>query len=170
MIGVKAQDGFESNNGLAPTVEEAVMYKRILISTDGSEHSKRAIAQGVTLARSLGASVVGLNAAPSLSIDANKMDDISHSMEVEYRRAVEEQSRAMLSEIEKAAGEAGVSCQTHFLYGDPVHRSIIKAADDNHCDLVVMGSHGRGSVGTLLLGSVTQKVLAHDERPVLVVR
>lgn len=146
------------------------MYKRILIATDGSEYSERAIAEGVALAKSLGAAVVGLNAVPNLRIYAGRVGDISHSMEVEYRRAAEEQSREMLSEIEKAAGEAGVSCQTHFLFGDPVHQSIIKAADDNACDLVVMGSHGRGSVGSLLLGSVTQKVLAHDVRPVLVVR
>ena len=146
------------------------MYKRILIATDGSEYSERAIAEGLALAKTLGASVVGVHAAPSLSIYTSRVGDISHSMEDEYRRATEEQSRQVLSRIEQAAGEAGVRCQTHFLYGDPVHRSIIKAAEDNDCDLVVMGSHGRGSVGSLLLGSVTQKVLANDQRPVLVVR
>jgi nucleotide-binding universal stress UspA family protein len=146
------------------------MYKRILIATDGSERSDRAIEQGVALAKSIGASVVGLNAAPSFRIYAGSVADITNTMEADYRNAAEERARIYLEKVEKAAQKAGVPCETHYLYGEPIHQSIINALGEYNCDLAVMASHGRGSVGSLLLGSVTQKVLAHGEHPVLVVR
>ncbi|GAB3039220.1 MULTISPECIES: universal stress protein [Oleiagrimonas] len=146
------------------------MYKRILIATDGSERSERAIEQGVSLAKSLGASVVGLNAMPTYRAFVGSVGDITNTLEDDYRRAAEERSTVILSDLDKAAKAAGVPCETHYLYGKPVHQAIIDATDTYDCDLVVMASHGRGSVGTLLLGSVTQKVLMHGERPVLVVR
>jgi nucleotide-binding universal stress UspA family protein len=146
------------------------MYKRILIATDGSERSDRAIEQGVALAKALGSTVIGLNAAPSFRIYAGSVADITNTLEADYRQAAEERARVYLAEVEKVAKAAGVPCETHYLYGEPIHQSIINALGKYQCDLAVMASHGRGSVGSLLLGSVTQKVLAHGEHPVLVVR
>lgn len=146
------------------------MYKRILIATDGSERSRRAIKQGVALAGQLGASVVGVNAATSFRIYSGIVADIYSLMEADYRHAAEGRARLYLGELQKLAEEAGVSCETSYLYGEPIHQSILNAAKQHDCDLVVMASHGRGSVGSLLLGSVTQKVLAESELPVLVVR
>ena len=146
------------------------MYKRILIATDGSERSERAIEQGVALAKALGATVIGLNAAPSFRIYAGSVADITNTMEGDYREAAEERAKVYLAEVEKAAKGAGVPCETHYQYGEPIHQAIIDALGEYDCDLAVMASHGRGSVGSLLLGSVTQRVLAHGEHPVLVVR
>ena len=50
------------------------------------------------------------------------------------------------------------------------YEAIIQTAEANHCDLIVMASHGRSGTSALLLGSETQKVLAHTEIPVLVCR
>jgi len=146
------------------------MYKNILVATDGSERSRRAIKQGVALAKQLGASVVGLNAAASYRIYSGIVSDIYGIMETDYRHAAEARARLYLADVQKAADDAGVACQTCYLYGEPIHQSILNAAKQHDCDLVVMASHGRGSVGSLLLGSVTQKVLAESELPVLVVR
>lgn len=146
------------------------MYKRILIATDGSELSDRAIAHGVELAKAVGASVVGIHASPSFRIYAGSVADITNTLEREYRDAAEASAKTHLAKIEKAAAAADVPCEVHYKYGDPIHQTILNALGDYDCDLAVMASHGRGSVGSLLLGSVTQKVLAHGDRPVLVVR
>lgn len=146
------------------------MYKRILIATDGSELSERAIAQGVALAAAIGASVVGFHCAPEFRLYVGSMADVTNALEEEYRHASAERGQVCLGRVEKAARDAGVGVEVHYMYGEPVHKALVDAIDTYRCDLVVMASHGRGSVGSLLLGSVTQKVLAQSAVPVLVVR
>ncbi len=146
------------------------MYKKILITTDGSERSERAIAQGLALARALGAEVLAFNAGLNYRVYAGGMADFTFAVEAQYRESCEEQAKALLGAVETAAAKAGVACQTRYCYGEPVHQAILDAAEEGECDLIVMGSHGRGSIGTLLLGSTTQKVLVHGSLPVLVVR
>jgi nucleotide-binding universal stress UspA family protein len=155
---------------LRDNIGSAPMYKRLLIATDGSDLSERAIDQGVNLAKTLGASVVGLHAAPSFRLYAGAMADVTNALEEEYRHSSAERAQVCLGRVEQAAKSAGVDCHSHYTYGEPAHEAILGAAKEHKCDLVVMASHGRGSVGSLLLGSVTQKVLAHADLPVLVVR
>lgn len=146
------------------------MYKRLLIATDGSDLSERATEHGVELAKALGASVVAFHAAPSFRLYAGSLADVTNALEEEYRHSSAERAQVCLGRVEKACKEAGVDCHTHYMYGEPVHQSILDAVEEHKCDLVVMASHGRGSIGSLLLGSVTQKVLVHAKVPVLVVR
>ncbi len=61
-------------------------------------------------------------------------------------------------------------CSTEKAVSDDPYQMIISTARDRHCDLIVMGSHGRRGVKGLLLGSETQKVLVHGSVPVLVYR
>jgi nucleotide-binding universal stress UspA family protein len=72
--------------------------------------------------------------------------------------------------IEKAAKEAGVPCETVKAKSVQPYEAIIEAAAKKRCDLIIMASHGRRGMEGLLLGSETQKVLAHSKIPVLVFR
>jgi nucleotide-binding universal stress UspA family protein len=73
-----------------------------------------------------------------------------------------------LAELASAAREAGVQCETTYLFSDSPYLSIIGLAKDKKCDLIAMASHGRKGIKAFLLGSETQKVLSHSPLPVLV--
>ena len=145
------------------------MYKRILIPTDGSEASQRAILAGVDFAREVGAEVVGLTVTPEfhvLSADSEMLEDTPDQFAV--RSAA--RGRRILGEVESAARDAGVACRTEHAVNDEPYEAIIDAARRLGCDLIVMASHGRRGLKGFLLGSETQKVLVHCTIPVLVHR
>lgn len=145
------------------------MFKHILLPTDGSELSQRAIEHGIALAKALGARVTGFHATPSfhvLTYDTLQLE----STHGEYLRVSAEQTATMLGAIEAAARTAGVPCETASTMSDQPYEDILRAAAERGCDLIVMASHGRRGVKGLLLGSETQKVLTHGTVPVLVYR
>jgi len=143
------------------------MYQHILIATDGSEFSRRAISSGVSLAKILGAKVTGLTVTvPWQSIP---MAEIALTVPVEeYNKKATERAHTDLAVIREAAEKADVECDTVHLIGDLPYQEIIDTAKSKHCDLIVMASHGRRGVAALLLGSETQKVMTHAQLPVLV--
>jgi len=127
------------------------MYQHILIPTDGSELAERGVAHGLALAKSLGAKVYVIYVVePLLAITGDFASVLDHA--------------------ENAAREAGVSCETIQLENVPPHEAIIRTAEDKGCDLIVMSSHGLSGLSTLLIGSVTNKVLTYAKTPVLVCR
>ena len=127
------------------------MYQHILIPTDGSELAERGVAHGLALAKSVGANV-------------------SVIYVVEPLLAVTGDFASVLDRAAKVAEEAGVSCETIQVENVQPHQAIIAAAADNGCDLIVMSWHGRSGLSTLLIGSVTNKVLTYAKVPVLVCR
>jgi nucleotide-binding universal stress UspA family protein len=145
------------------------MYKRILIPTDGSEASQRAILAGVEFARETGAEVVGLTATPEFSVLSTDSDMLEDTPEQFAANSAARAAR-VLRDIESAAGESGVPCRTEHVVDDDPYAAIIAAARRSGCDLIVMASHGRRGIKGLLLGSETQKVLVHSTIPVLVHR
>jgi nucleotide-binding universal stress UspA family protein len=142
------------------------MTQRILIATDGSELSQRATAAALALARSLGASVVGCAALPVYPYHG--VGEAAPAEATFQAQAAAEANRH-LDEVERQAAEAGVAFKRVLREGHP-DDIILQTADVEGCDLIVMASHGRRGVASLLLGSQTQKVLARTDRPVLVVR
>jgi nucleotide-binding universal stress UspA family protein len=147
----------------------ATMFKRILIPTDGSEPSQRAILAGVEFAREVGAEVVGLTATPEFrvfSTDSAMLEDTPDG----FAARSTAQARRLLGGIENAARDAGVACRTEHAVSDDPYEAIIDAARRLGCDLIVMASHGRRGLKGFLLGSETQKVLVHSTIPVLVHR
>jgi nucleotide-binding universal stress UspA family protein len=145
------------------------MYKRILIPTDGSEASQRAILAGVEFAREVGAEVVGLTATPEFSVLSTDSEMLEDTPE-QYAAASAARAARVLADIQSAATDAGVPCRTLQAIDDDPYAAIISAAEQGGCDLIVMGSHGRHGLQGLLLGSETQKVLVHSTIPVLVHR
>ncbi|GIQ75705.1 universal stress protein [Bradyrhizobium sp. RD5-C2] len=140
------------------------MYRHILIPTDGSELAKHGIAQGMALAKSIGAKVSVIFAVePFSELTGHFRDTIAN-----YAEMRKEQATKALNEAANAAREAGIPCETVLAENGQPHQAIIAAAADRGCDLIVMSSHGRSGLSVLLIGSVTNKVLAQAKTPVLV--
>jgi nucleotide-binding universal stress UspA family protein len=145
------------------------MFKHILIPTDGSDLSRKAVLYGVQLAKSSGARVTALTVTDPYRVAT--MDAVLIPVdEGEY----EEQSRRLadraLEQVKMAADAAGVACETIRELHDQPYRAIIDSAHALNCDVIVMASHGRRGLSALLLGSETVKVLTHSTIPVLVYR
>ena len=145
------------------------MFKQILLPTDGSELSTRAVLAGVSFAKEVGAQVVGLTVLPDFhTFTANA--DMIESTEDEYLAASETRGARYLAEITDAARASGVPCTTVLARSDQPYEAILHTARDRGCDLIIMASHGRRGLGGMLLGSETQKVLVHSAIPVMVYR
>jgi nucleotide-binding universal stress UspA family protein len=145
------------------------MFKRILLPTDGSELSERAILAGISFAKELGAEVVGLAVSPHFHVFTYKTQFLEESKH-EFMVANTQKAKEDLGFIEKNAGESGVPCTVVRLASDDPYEAIIDTARNRQCDLIMMASHGAKGVKGLLLGSETQKVLVHSGIPVLVYR
>jgi nucleotide-binding universal stress UspA family protein len=145
------------------------MYKHILIPTDGSPQSRKAIAGAVALAKAIGAKVTGVFAAPPATpiVYRNHLPAGFATM-AEHKQIIEESAARYLDAIEQAAKKAGVPCEVISVTSDYPADTILSAAKKRKCDLIVMATHGRRGIKGVLLGSETQRVLTHSEIPVLV--
>ena len=147
------------------------MFKHVLIPTDGSPVARKAVRAGVALARDLGAKVTAYYALGMIQPYAfgdGYILDTSTLLDID--RQAKEVGQKYLAEVEKAAKAAGVPCQTLMTKPETPAEGIIAAAKMRKCDVIFMASHGRGEFASLVLGSVTQKVLARSKVPVLVYR
>jgi len=148
------------------------MYKHILIATDGSQLSERAVAHGMDLAAALNARVTTITVTSpwhSIDNDPTPVVDIPGAAEFvhEYLHG---QSKHYLEVAETAARTKGVMCETVHVEHQHPYAAIIEMAQAKHCDLIVMASHGRRGIAAIVLGSETVKVLTHTTVPVLVHR
>jgi nucleotide-binding universal stress UspA family protein len=145
------------------------MFKRILLATDGSSASDKAIEQGLKLAKSVGAKVLGLTATEIWSAFEVSGPDGRARIE-KFEEVRKNAAEKVLTAVSIAAKEAGVACDTvHVPDQDPAS-AIVEVAKREGCDLIVMGSHGRRGFDRLLLGSQVQRVLTQASCPVLVYR
>lgn len=148
------------------------MFKHLLVPTDGSELSLRNVARAASYAKETGAQITLFYAepeAPSAYVGLGAIANPHLTQEVHQR--LDEAAHDVLDAAEAVVREAGVQrYQRCVLVGNRPYELIIAAADQNGCDLIFMASHGRSGVSALLLGSETQKVLAHSKIPVLVYR
>ena len=146
------------------------MYKHILVPTDGSKLSTKAIKTAARLAKMCGARLTGVSVIPP-----NPMPIYAESMSYgiaprNYKEVKEKAAKKALAVVKIEGETSGVQVSTLSLTADQPWRAIIGAARSKRCDLIVMASHGRSGLSALLLGSETAKVLTHSKIPVLVCR
>jgi nucleotide-binding universal stress UspA family protein len=145
------------------------MYSHILITTDGSHCSEQGIRHGLQLARIVGARVVILHVLEAVAPPVHAGIPAAESFEED----IEERQKAAGLALESArrlAQDLGVAVETRLEGPSPVVETVAALAEREGFDLIVMGSHGRSGFRRLVLGSVTEGVLRHTTRPLLVVR
>ena len=147
------------------------MFKHILIPTDGSELSGKAVKAAVELAAAVGAKVTGFFAAPAATpVIYDDLLPVGYVTPDQHEALIKAASRKNLALIEEAAHAAGVPVDVVSVTSEYPAESIVETARDRGCDLIFMASHGRRGLKAVLLGSETHKVLVHSQIPVLVYR
>lgn len=147
------------------------MYRKILITTDGSSVSKATACAGVKFAQQMGAEVLALYVAPEYQYPVYvEIIPPTYPSEEEYLVQMQKVGGEHLRSILDAADKCGLQHSGMVAFADSAAQKIVDVADEQNCDLIFMGSHGRSGWGQILLGSVTNKVLSHTQKPVLVHR
>ncbi|WP_295524780.1 universal stress protein [uncultured Pseudacidovorax sp.] len=147
------------------------MYQRILVPTDSSSLSKKAVQHAIALAQTCGAEVVVLNVVPRYPVSYLEGAVVFETQDVaRIEKQWSEQARELVDKVVTQVQAKGVKARAAVVKSDLVAESIISAARKHKADLIVMASHGRKGIKRLLLGSETQHVLTHSTLPVLVLR
>jgi nucleotide-binding universal stress UspA family protein len=145
------------------------MYKHILIPTDGSELSNRAVRQGMDLAWAIGARVTVVTVSPTFhTFSADPF--MATSTPEQFRQECRAEAQRSLAPVAAAAPTAGVVCEAVIMEDDRPYQAIIDTATKKGCDLIFMAPHGRMVDAAAVLGSETTKVLTHSSIPVMVCR
>jgi len=139
-------------------------YKKILLAVDGSEQSKRAAADAAELAAGKDAEILLLTC-----YNTGVVEDEQPFIDTGQFTKLEAEAKQVLKPYEELLRTRGIVFTSQVENGIP-ERVIARAAKEEHCDLIVMGSRGLGKVMGLLLGSVTMSVVQKAPCSVLVVR
>ncbi|MCC4768300.1 universal stress protein [Methanosarcina sp. DH1] len=140
-------------------------YRNIVIATDGSENSLKAISYGIEIAKLSGATVHALYVIDITSFSSIPMDAGWEAM-YDTLRGEGEKAISMVQERGKGSG---VEVREVLLEGHPSNE-IINFAENNNADLIVVGTLGKTGLDRFLMGSVAEKVVRGSKVPVLVVR
>jgi len=155
----------------AHTFKEIHMYKRILVATDGSKLSHKAVETGIELASLAGSELVAVKVVPrypqsyfegSVPLSVDEVGRIE--------REWSDHGQAVVDAVKAEAVAAGLKAKAVVVRSDLIAEALLAAAKKHKCDLIIMASHGRRGLKRLLLGSETQQVLTHSTIPVLVLR
>jgi nucleotide-binding universal stress UspA family protein len=147
------------------------MYRKIMVATDGSTLSKKAVTTAIGMAQLCGADLVAVKVVPrfiqsyfegSIPLGANEVKRIEAQWSQDGQK--------ILDAVSKMATAKGVKVKTMVVKSDQVADALVATATKSKTDLIVMASHGRSGIKRLLLGSETQHVLAQAKIPVLVLR
>jgi nucleotide-binding universal stress UspA family protein len=144
------------------------MYKRIIVPTDGSEITEKAVSTAVALAKLTGASLVTLCVKEPFPYSA--ISEMQPVPPQEFYDAQERIAAGRVQAVLAAAAAAGVPAEGATVEALHPWEAILDAAKQKGCDVIVMASHGRRGMAALLIGSETSRVLTHSPLPVLVVK
>jgi nucleotide-binding universal stress UspA family protein len=148
------------------------MYKHILVPTDGSKLSAKAVKQAIAFAKTIGARITAVHVSDEYRavMDEGFVLPAFATLKKRFEEMNAQRSSAVLKQVKAGAEAAGVACQCVAVSNNLPYDAIIKQAKKAKCDLIMMASHGRKGLSSVLLGSETAKVLTHSKIPVLVVR
>jgi nucleotide-binding universal stress UspA family protein len=150
------------------------MYKHILVPTDGSKLSGKAVSEAVKLAATCGAKITLLHVVADFRKAMSETYAVPAALAAPIQKKFQDEaatrSRKIIDTAGAAAAAASISCAGVSMVSDSPYEAIIKQAGKSKCDVIVMASHGRRGLQGFLLGSETTKVLCHTKIPVLVVR
>ena len=141
------------------------MYSNILVGVDGSENAYRALDSAIRLAEKLSSKLTLLyvvHAPVSLTIDGSFTAS-------EVFSALGKEGEKVLEDCESKAEQHNIPVKAILASGDPAQQ-IIDTAKAEGADLIVLGSRGLGKVKSLLLGSVSSKIVHYAKEPVLIIR
>ena len=144
------------------------MYQRILVPTDGSDITSKAVSTAIGLAKLSGATLVTICVKEPFPYSA--ISEMQPVPPQEFYDAQERIAAARVKAVVDAATTASVACTGFTVEALHPWEAILDHAKTQQCDLIVMASHGRRGVAALLLGSETSRVLTHSTLPVLVVK
>jgi nucleotide-binding universal stress UspA family protein len=141
------------------------MYSRILIATDDSELSEKAVEHGMALAKALGSKVTAVHVTEPWTSAVSGEWAVAFPVE-EYEETAAANAKTLLAKAAEEARRNGVACD--HVRDQFAAEGIVEEAKTRNCDLIVMASHGRRGFARFLLGSQANRVLTHSAVPVLV--
>jgi nucleotide-binding universal stress UspA family protein len=145
------------------------MFSHILIATDGSELSEKAVKHGMALAKALGSKVTAVHVTEPWTSAVSGEWAVAFPVE-EYEKTAAASAKKLLANVADEARRHGVACDTFHVRDQYAAEGIVEEAQTRNCDLIVMGSHGRRGFARFLLGSQTNRVVTHSSVPVLVIK
>lgn len=147
------------------------MYRKILVSTDGSEMSIRAVKEAARLASAVGARLLVLHVRSPLELPHHPAGGaLSRLGEEKITEQIKLEEQELLEVAKNAAVEAGIVPEVAFVAGYSPHEAIAQVAHEQECDIIVMGTKIREGIPGYFVQSETRKVLTQTTKPVLVVR
>jgi nucleotide-binding universal stress UspA family protein len=147
------------------------MYKKLLVATDGSTLSKKAVRSAVELAESIDAELVAVYVVPNYPVSYFEGGVTISTQEIaRTEKQWADQGQAIVDAVKTSAEAKGLKAKAVIARSNLVAEAILAAAKRHKCDLIVMASHGHRGLKRILLGSETQHVLTHSSIPVLVLR
>jgi nucleotide-binding universal stress UspA family protein len=148
------------------------VYKHILVATDGSELAAKAVTQGLTLAKALGANATAVTVSEPWNFVLAALAEREHRPEplADYDECTQAAAERIFWSVHQIAKQLGQACATVHIKDRYPAEGILEAAQATGCDLIVMGSHGRRGLAKLLLGSQTARVVTLSPTAVLVCR
>ena len=152
-------------------MRETSVFKHILVPTDGSKLSHKAVRQAIALASEAKGKITVLHVYPRFSGSPyGTFGPAEDVLEDAHKRQAQAEADALFASVKKQADAAGIASDTVLAENNDVWKTIIGTARKKKCDLICMASHGRRGLSGVLLGSETHKVLTHSDLPVLVLR
>jgi nucleotide-binding universal stress UspA family protein len=147
------------------------MFKHILVPTDGSKLSQKAVKEAIELAKETSAKVTALHVYPKFAGSPyGTFGPAEDVLEEAHKNQARAEGDALFAGIRKLTDAAGVTLDSVLVESNDVWKQVIATAKKKKCDLICMASHGRRGFSGVLLGSETHKVLTHSDLPVLVLR